>query len=198
MAEIRALAGLDALDEPLLRRIIAGYSTTEVYQVIRSESPDAISFALHLTTLEQPLVKHYPLDAAGVDYYRGLVIAGHAFGAFAGDASGEADTCIGIALCDPQPWNRTLIVQEFHIAPEYHRRGVGRALMAAVEAHARALGMRCILCETQNTNVPAIRFYRALGFTLDGLDISLYGNDDLARGEVAVFMKKRIAETATD
>jgi hypothetical protein len=41
--------------------------------------------------------------------------------------------------------------------------------------------------------VPAIRFYHALGFTLDGVDISFYSNDDLARGEIAVFMKKGVA-----
>jgi ribosomal protein S18 acetylase RimI-like enzyme len=52
-----------------------------------------------------------------------------------------------------------------------------------------------IVCETQNTNVPAIRFYRALGFTVDGIDVSLYTNDDLARGEVALFLKKRLSES---
>lgn len=65
--------------------------------------------------------------------------------------------------------------------------------MSAVEAHARDEGLRCIVCETQSSNVPAIRFYRALGFTVDAVDLSLYSNDDIERGEVAVFMKKRIS-----
>ena len=39
--------------------------------------------------------------------------------------------------------------------------------------------------------------YRALGFTLDAVDISFYSGDDLARGEVAVFMKKDAAQPKT-
>jgi ribosomal protein S18 acetylase RimI-like enzyme len=53
--------------------------------------------------------------------------------------------------------------------------------------------MRSIVLETQTTNVPAIAFYRACGYALQGIDLSFYGNDDLQRGEVAVFMKKAIA-----
>jgi GNAT superfamily N-acetyltransferase len=188
MAEIRPLA---ELDEPLLRRLIIGYCSTEVYRVTRTreETPDSIRFELRLTQLEQPFVKRYPLDAAEIIRYRDLAHMGHVFGAF------EGETGCGIAICDPQPWNRSLIVHEFHIAPAVQRRGIGRQLMTAVEWHARTLGMRVMVCETQNRNVPAIRFYRALGFALDGIDVSLYTNDDLARGEVALFLKKRVNDT---
>lgn len=184
MADIRAL---HAVDTHLLERLIAGYTSSEVYQVARHETPDTIRFELRLTALEQPFVKRYPLDAETLQYYQELAAAGHAFGAFDGEA------CVGIALSEPQHWNRSLMVCEFHIAPDFQRRGTGRALMAAVEEHARAEGMRCIVCETQNTNMPAIRFYRALGFSVDGIDVSLYTNDDIARGEVAVYMKKHVA-----
>jgi ribosomal protein S18 acetylase RimI-like enzyme len=50
--------------------------------------------------------------------------------------------------------------------------------------------MRVLVCETQSTNVPAIRFYRALGFVLEGLDLSLYSNHDYPDGEIAIFMKR--------
>ena len=186
MAEIRPLSDVD---EPLLRHLIIGYSSTEVYRVAREETPDTIRFELRLTRLEQPLVKRYPLDAAELTRYRDLAHKGHVFGAF------EDEVCSGIAICDPQPWNRSLIVHEFHIAPDVQRRGIGRQLMAAVERHARLLGMRVIVCETQNSNVPAIRFYRALGFTVDGIDVSLYTNDDLACDAVALFLKKRLSDT---
>ena len=49
-------------------------------------------------------------------------------------------------------------------------------------------GMRVIVCETQNTNVPAIRFYQRMGFTLDGIDLSFYETID----EVAFFMKRKV------
>ena len=48
--------------------------------------------------------------------------------------------------------------------------------------------------ETQNTNVPAIHFYRSVGFELEGVDLSYYANDDFPDGQIAVFMKKRVEE----
>ncbi len=175
------------VDEALLERLIVGYTSHEVYRVTRDETLDTIRFALQLVMLEQPFKKRYPpLDPTEMQRYRDLAAAGHVFGAFADEI------CVGIALCEPQRWNSSLYVWEFHIAPEYHRKGIGQALMAAVEAHARAEEMRCVVCETQTTNVPAIRFYRAMGFTIDAVDVSLYTNDDIERGEVAVFLKKRV------
>ena len=56
----------------------------------------------------------------------------------------------------------------------------------------RAAGLRTLVCETRNTNVPAIRFYRKLGLDLEGIDLSYYSNTDYPDGEIAVFMKKRL------
>ena len=190
MADIRPLV---MVDQSLLERLItAGYTSTEAYQVAREETPDRIRFELRLIQLDQPVVKRYPLDAQMIARYLALVTAGHAFGAFVDEA------CVGIALCEPHTWNVSLFIHEFRIAPGFQRMGIGRALMAAVEENARAEGMRRVVLETQTTNVPAIRFYRALGFTLDAVDISLYSNDDLARGEVAVFMKKPVSHSPAD
>jgi ribosomal protein S18 acetylase RimI-like enzyme len=184
---------LSSIDTSLLERLITGYTSMETYRVTRVETADMIRFELRLTPLEQPFVKRYPPhDSTELQRYRDLVAAGHAFGAF------EGETCIGIALCEPQRWNSSLSVWEFHIALEFQRQGIGRALMAAVEAHARDEGLRCIVCETQTTNMPAIRFYRTLGFTVDAVDISLYANDDIERGEIAVFMKKRVSHAQAD
>jgi len=190
MVVIRPLPSIDA---SLLERLISGYTSSEMYRVTREETPDTFRFDLRLAALEQPFVKRYPpLDSTDLQRYRDLAAAGQAFGAF------EGETCVGIALCESQRWNNSLSVWEFHIAPEFRRQGAGRALMAAVEAHARDEGLRCIVCETQTTNVPAIRFYRALGFTVDAVDVSLYANDDIERSEVALFMKKRIFHPPSD
>ena len=53
-------------------------------------------------------------------------------------------------------------------------------------------GCRVMVCETQNTNVPAIRFYRNIGFEVGAVDLSYYTNNDLTEFEVAVFMKRFI------
>ncbi len=39
----------------------------------------------------------------------------------------------------------------------------------------------------------AIRFYRAVGYRMEGVDISYYSNEDTMRGRtVGVFMKRRL------
>ena len=48
------------------------------------------------------------------------------------------------------------------------------------------------MCETQTTNVPAIDFYRSVGFEVGGIDLSYYSNDDVQAGEVALFLKRKL------
>ncbi|MGC8488463.1 MAG: hypothetical protein ACP5QO_09645 [Clostridia bacterium] len=47
--------------------------------------------------------------------------------------------------------------------------------------------------EVSNLNVPAINAYEALGFTVVGLDTSLY-RGTRARGEVALFMARDLSD----
>jgi ribosomal protein S18 acetylase RimI-like enzyme len=96
-------------------------------------------------------------------------------------------------------WNSSLILHEFHIDPAYQRKGIGYRLMDALIAHtAASRQVRCIVAETQSTNVPAIQFYRRMGFVLDGIDLSYYTNDDVAHGEVAIFMKRHFRPTRAE
>ena len=48
----------------------------------------------------------------------------------------------------------------------HRRRGVGRALLAFVEDHARSRGCRAIRAETQDINVPACRIYASAGYSI--------------------------------
>ena len=64
--------------------------------------------------------------------------------------------------------------------------------MEDVAQRAKNAGFRTIVCETQNTNVMAIKVYSKLGFRLEGIDISHYANNDYPDGEIAVFMKRRL------
>ena len=181
------------LDEHLLKRLIVGYTTSAVYQVSKTETSEHTSFELRLVPLEQPLVKQYQdLDAETVQRYIAMARQGHSFGAYVGEQ------CVGIALTELHRWNASLWVQEFHVAPEYRGQGIGRRLMETLTDHARTCAVRCIVCETQTSDVPAIQFYRAMGFVMDGIDLSYYSNWDQERGEVAVFMKKRISDERAD
>ncbi len=182
--EIRPLEYLTA---ELVSRLIVGYTTSARYAASKAETPEYTRFELRLVPLAQPLSKRYPaLTAETLDQYRAIARQGHSFGVFV------EDTCIGLALNEAHHWNASLWVQEFHIAAAYQGQGIGRQLMDWVIQHAQEQGLRCVVCETQTTNVPAIGFYRALGFALDGIDLSYYTNQDLEQQEIAIFLKKKL------
>lgn len=58
------------------------------------------------------------------------------------------------------------VVVDLRVAPEYRAQGVGRALWQAIEHAAREGGFQTLSVETQDTNVSACRFYRAVGCEL--------------------------------
>ncbi len=120
--------------------------------------------------------------------YTQICSAGFSFGAY------DSELLVGLLIAEPQEWNRSLSVWEFHVAPSHRRAGIGRQLMAYAEDKAKHSGLRIIVCETQTTNATAIMVYRKLGFALEGIDISYYSNTDYPDGDIAVFMKRRLHE----
>jgi ribosomal protein S18 acetylase RimI-like enzyme len=58
------------------------------------------------------------------------------------------------------------VLWDIRVAPAFRGRGVGRALFEAAETRALTRGCRELKVETQNINVPACRFYAALGCQL--------------------------------
>ena len=66
------------------------------------------------------------------------------------------------------------LLWDIRVAPGARRRGVGTALLAAGESWARTRGANVLKVETQNTNVPACRFYASHGFVLGALHRGAY------------------------
>jgi ribosomal protein S18 acetylase RimI-like enzyme len=58
-------------------------------------------------------------------------------------------------------------IEAIYVDPDYSRQGVGRALFAALEARARALGLPGLVLEASLNSVP---FYVAMGFRQKYLD----------------------------
>lgn len=190
MIELRPLDDIRPDD---LLRLISGYSSGARYEASRTESPEEVVLKLELLELPRPYRKRYdPPDAATIARYREITRLGFSFGAY------DAGECVGIALAEPQQWNNSLWVLEFHVDHRYQGRGIGRGLMEAITGKARQAGFRVIVCETQNTNVPAIRFYQRAGFRIEGIDLSYYSNTGLPSEEIAIFMKKRLAAAQED
>jgi ribosomal protein S18 acetylase RimI-like enzyme len=184
MVSIQPLTQLE--DDQLT--LIAGYTTRSAYVVEKSEQEEQTSITLRLVSFASPEQNRFDPPAEDmVALYREAATKGFCFAAY------EGEQMVGIALAEAQKWNRSLWVWEFHIAPSHQGRGIGRQLMERLVEAAKAAGLRIIVCETQSTNVPAIRFYRRVGFTIEGIDLSYYSNEDMEPGRgVAVFMKRRL------
>jgi ribosomal protein S18 acetylase RimI-like enzyme len=183
MIEIKKLTDLSPED---LRRLNYGYTSQAKYSVRKEETHEETTITLELTLFDEPYVKRWETDDEEVARCQRVVRDGHSLGAFNGDE------LVGIAIAEEQMWNKSLWVWEFHVDRGYHHRGIGRRLMDGLVKVGREAGLRTMVCETQNTNTPAIDFYRAIGFEIEGINLSYYTNEDVEMGEVAIFMKRKL------
>jgi ribosomal-protein-alanine N-acetyltransferase len=79
-------------------------------------------------------------------------------------------------------------VANIAVAPEFRRRGVGLALMRAVEESARNARANSLYLEVRRSNETAQSFYRGLGFVLTYIRQGYYEN-----GEDALVMERDVA-----
>jgi len=93
----------------------------------------------------------------------------------------------GVLDVSPQDWNHTALVWNIMLDTAIRRQGIGRQLFGLAVDWARRMGCRALIFETQTNNVPACKFYLAMGCQLEGLREAFYSNEDLERGEVAIF-----------
>jgi ribosomal protein S18 acetylase RimI-like enzyme len=142
-----------------------------------------LSFQLTEEVVAPPLCKRYPFqpsDPAEQANWDHAVVAE------------DNERLVGFAAAQYAAWNRRAILWHLYVAPNHRGRGVGTRLLDSVEAFAREQGARCLWLETQNVNVPALRFYLRSGFALCGLDTSLYDADGSAREETALFLARPV------
>ena len=182
MVEIRELRHLQRDD----LQVADGYVSTAKYRVVKTETAGAFCFALDRQELSEPYEKRWVASEADLRRYRDVVGQGMSFAAY------DSGRLVGVAIAETMGWNGSLWIREFGIANSYRRQGLGRRLMDRVALHAGNEGLRILVCETQTTNVPAIDFYRKVGFEVDGIDLSYYRNDDVEAGEVALFLKRKL------
>jgi ribosomal protein S18 acetylase RimI-like enzyme len=171
-----------------VERYVPGYISPEKYIVTRAETPDAaeVLFTLRRVTLDPPYIKRFPPEPELYPRYSEIIQAGTSLGAF------DGDQLVGVAIAEIQEWNETLWIWEFGVLESHRRQGIGLRMMDELAQRARGWGARIMLVETQNTNGPAIRFYRRAGFTFDALDLTYYSNNDTLEDEIALFMKRKI------
>jgi len=178
------IQSLTQLDMTQLWKLSRGYTSAQKYKVTRQVTEQLVSFSLELQTLKQPYIRNWPPEREMEDHYRSILEQGLSLGLY------HDDQWVGMAIAEKREWNRSLWVWEFHVHPDFQGQGWGRKLMETLAQLAQQADCRVMVCETQNTNVPAIRFYRKLGFEIDAIDLSYYTNQDAVNYEVAIFMKR--------
>ncbi|MBN1311389.1 MAG: GNAT family N-acetyltransferase [Anaerolineae bacterium] len=162
-----------------------GYTSTHKYAVSKSEVEEQTVITLQLVELATPYTHVWEENDAEMERYQGYAAQGLSLGAY------DEEKLVGLALTERRDWNRTLWIWEIGVEEAYRRQGIGRQLMDRLIDIAQSEGLRAISFETQNTNVPAIRFYRSMGCEIEAIDLSYYTNDDVMDGEVAIFMKRK-------
>jgi ribosomal protein S18 acetylase RimI-like enzyme len=164
-----------------------GYSSNYTFTINSSPGLRNIVFNLELTALEIPFVKHWTTKEADIIYYNQIINEGHSYAAL------EGDDFVGIIICQERKWNNTLYIEHLMIAEGERGKGAGSLLMKKIIKYSSGKNYRLIELETQNTNVPAIKFYEKQGFKITGLNLILYDPNENP-GEFAIFMSYNIRD----
>jgi ribosomal protein S18 acetylase RimI-like enzyme len=85
-----------------------------------------------------------------------------------------------VAVVDPSDVARLggadslALLWDLRVAPEARGRGVGRAILAAMEQRIREIGLAGVAVETQDINVAACRLYADSGYHIKRVDANAY------------------------
>ena len=158
-------------------------ATSETITITRAELAADVSRALigalndELNGVySEPGATHFRLDPGEVADGRGAFLVVY---------QGENPVgCGAVRLLDAE----TAELKRMYVAPTARGRGLGRRLVAALEAEARALGVRRLVLETGVRQAAALALYRATGFR----PIPLYGEYRLSP-ETSVCLGKGLA-----
>lgn len=124
----------------------------------------------------EPGANHFGLTPEDVSEGRGAFLVVHRDGTPIG--------CGAVRMLDA----RTGELKRMYVAPAARGTGLGRRLLDALEAEARALGARRLVLETGTRQHAAIALYSATGFR----QIPLYG-EYLSSPDTSVCMGKELA-----
>ncbi len=146
-------------DWQALKQLDTTFTTDMFYEV----EVDQYSFRLIPRVLEIPVTKQFKLEQNNAEK-----MWDESFVAF------DNDNICGFIAYGYQLWNKRLSVWHFYVAPEQRRKGIGTLLMERLLQKAKDCGAMSVWLETSNLNFPAIQMYQSLGFSICGLDTSLY------------------------
>ncbi|MGD8398791.1 MAG: GNAT family N-acetyltransferase [Anaerolineae bacterium] len=145
--------------------------------------------ALREEPVEPPYVKDYDAAPGGLPttWQRewdlsnwGFYLARDAAGAVVGAAAVAFETP-AVNMLEGRP--DLAVLWDIRVDPGHRGRGIGARLFAAAARWARARGCTQLKVETQNVNVPACRFYTAMGCHLGAIHRYGYAGRPHVAGE---------------
>lgn len=162
------------------------YTSDSGYRVRWNDSESGTIFTMEPMIFQRPFEKQERPDDREIVWYDDITHQHCSFAAL------EGDDPVAVIIAERQTWNNTLYIRSIQVNRHVRRLGIGTALIEAVSELGLQGGFRALVVETQSTNGSAIDFYRKLGFRLVGVNTQYFSNDDLQKGEVALFMHKRL------
>jgi GNAT superfamily N-acetyltransferase len=168
-------------DSAALLALDSSFSTDRVYRVACTPH----SFALEEVPVWPAVHKAFALTEADA-----AELVGEDRAWDQGVVAEQEGAIVGFAAWKHQRWNHRAEIWHLYVAPAQRGHGVGRALVEAAATAAREAGMRTLWVETNTLAYPAIQFYRHFGFSLCGLDTSLYDPAAVAADETALFFSR--------
>lgn len=107
---------------------------------------------------------------------------------FVAEENGEI---IGYSRVHFYKWNNSAYVITVLVDSRHRRKGVGTALLKAMEAFAKKNKARVIMLDTAVDNTPALQLYFKNGYKICGYNDKLYQN-----GKVALCLAKELQQLA--
>jgi len=150
----------------------------EVREVLRVEplGSGSIGFRLVEERVPEPYIKDYDADDTGervIHWPRRFDVANWGF--FAARDGSETVGAATVAIRTPgvhmlEGRDDLAVLWDLRVQPARRRQGVGTVLFRYAAEWARSRGCCRMKVETQNTNVPACRFYARQGCVLGGIN----------------------------
>lgn len=182
--EYRVLTGLEVEE---FKRIAVGHLCDAVYVASRVETEEQVTLTLTLKPLEPPCFNPQVFDDVWLTEYARFAEQGYSLGVYNDD-----HRLVGIALAEKRERSKTLWIWELHVDKEYYRQGIGTTLMDEMANMASNNGFDRLAVRIQNTNVAAVKFCRAVGLSIEAVDLSSFTNNQSADGDVLIYMKRKL------
>jgi putative acetyltransferase len=157
------------------RNGVAGHRGPDALQIAPEALTSAVAAALIVALnaelsarYPEPGATHFHLDPGEVAPGKGIFLVARWLGRPVGCG---ALRCLREPALMRELGPRVGELKRMYVAPEVRGQGIGRALLARLEAEARTLGLARLVLETGTRQAEALALYRRAGFT----EIPAYG-----------------------